>query len=333
MARLEIDTKAIRKNFSFYRDNCGGSIVIPVIKDNAYGLGAEKVMSELHSVGARLFACATPSEALACRRLGYDVLLLSCTHLRDEAEELVRTGVILAVESYEQAVMINSFGILARVHIAVDTGFGRFGFMPRETYDIKNIFSLPNIKVCGIFTHIRNPLSSSVQKRRFDEVLWELSSFKLGLRHMAASSTALNKNLRYDAVRIGSGLTGRVNGEISDSLICASKLTAGICNIRSHSKGSRVGYNGKKLKRDTTVAVIDAGISDGAFVRRNLSIFKCMTEFDEVDVSGIPAPLISSPGLTHCAVDITNIPCRIGDRVVIDQTPVLVPGNVLRVYY
>ncbi len=77
MAELIINTGAVLNN---YRHYAAGGQVIPVLKSNGYGLGAQQLRCLLHREGATLFACATPEEALRLAEPESDLLLLSCIH-------------------------------------------------------------------------------------------------------------------------------------------------------------------------------------------------------------------------------------------------------------
>lgn len=324
MAELTVYTEAVARN---YRRFAAESVVIPVVKDNACGLGMEKMTELLREEGAELFACSTEEEALRLRDMGVETLLLSCVHGEEALSELMRRDVILSVESLAQAQTIDTLGG-ARVHLSVDTGFGRFGFLPCEVEEMKKVFSLPRVQVCGIFSHFRSAASAPGQFARFEGVLSALSGYPVGLRHIAATATALDPRYRLDAVRVGTGLVGRWDG-----LERSARLTARICSIRRLPRGSRVGYSGSLLRRDTDVAIVDAGTADGAFLTRRCGLRDLIRFFRQrVSVGSREASVLGTPGLTHTAIDVTGIPCHVGDRVEIAQTPALISPAVPRRY-
>ena len=325
MAELTVNTEAVLRN---YRRFAADGPVIPVLKDNACGLGVVKMLQLLRQEGAALFACSTPEEAIRLSGMGVDVLLLSCVHEAAMLRTLAERRVILSVESLDQARTIAALGLDARVHLTVDTGFGRFGFLPEETEDMRAVCALPGLTVCGIFSHFRSPSSAPRQFAAFQRVLGALSDCDLGLRHIAATSTALDPAYRLDAVRIGTGLTGRYDG-----LEPSAQLTARVCSVRHLPRGSRIGYSSVRLRRDTDVAIVDVGTADGAFLRRCCgprTLLRLIRK--KVSIGGWEVPVLGSPGLTHTAIDVTGIPCAVGDRVAVNQTPVLVSPAVPRRY-
>lgn len=325
MAKLTIDTAAVCRNYQHYAQQ---GMVIPVLKDNAYGMGADTILSLLRRQGVTLFACSKPEEALLLAGQGADILLLTCIHDEDLLRALADKQVILAIESLSQAEFLNRIGLRVRVHLAVDTGFGRFGFSRDQTEDIKQVFSLENLAVEGIFSHFRSQASAPEQFSVFQQFLSALEGYPVGIRHIAATGNAHIPEYRLDAVRIGTGLTGLIRG-----LDTAVEFTAAICTIRRLPKGSRIGYTSTKLKRDTDVAIIDAGTADGAFVYRSCGPRTWLQlRKRSVDLNGSAARVIGTPGLTHTAIDVTGIPCQIGDRVRVAQTPVLISPAVPREY-
>lgn len=137
--------------------------------------------------GVTLFACATPEEALALAQPETDLLLLCCVHELPLLRALLQRRVILAVESLAQAQAIDALHMDARVHLAVDSGFGRFGFLPEQTEEMKRVFALDNLRVQGIFSHFRGAAAAPEQFARFSRVLLELDGYPVGLRHIAAT--------------------------------------------------------------------------------------------------------------------------------------------------
>lgn len=326
MAELLVDTGAILRN---YRHYAAAGQVIPVLKANGYGLGAAELRELLRGEGVTLFACAAPEEALALAHPDSDLLLLSCVHDPAQLRALLQRRVILAVESLAQAQAIAALRMDARVHLAVDTGFGRFGFPCGQTAEMRRVFALDGLRVCGIFSHFRGASAAPFQFTRFSQVLLELEDCPVGLRHIAATHTADVPQYRLDAVRVGSGLTGCGCQELER----AAQLQASICGLRRLRKGDRVGYGGTLLRRDSDVAVIDAGTAHGAFVYRYRGLRAFLGQRRPyVTVNGVNAPVLCPPGLTHTLVDVTGLACQLGDTVIVPHDLVLTDSRVPRRY-
>lgn len=324
MAELVINRGAILENYRRYAET---GRVIPVLKGNGYGLGAQPLRELLRTEGAELFACATPEEALELAQPETELLLLSCVHDPALLRTLLQRQVIVSVESLAQAQAISALRMDARVHLAVDSGFGRFGFPAEDTDAMRQVFALPSLHIQGIFSHFRGTDAAPAQLARFSRTLLELSDCPVGLRHIAATRTAETPQLRLDAVRIGSGLTGCRSGTP------VATLQAEICALRQVKKGERVGYGDTLLRRDTILAVLNVGTSDGAFTYRNRGLRAFWQQRRQyVLIRGFQAPVICPPGLTHTMVDVTDIPCRFGDKANIPCDLVLVGSHVPRRY-
>lgn len=329
MAYLAVDLDGVCANYRAY-SACAPAI--PVLKNNAYGMGIIQTAAALRAEGAGLFACSTPEEALMLARCGFETLLLSCMHDEGQLRALVDAGAIVAVESLWQARLMRGCGRRARVHIAVDTGFGRFGFLPGQLGDMRTLFALGNIEVEGIFSHVASKKTAPAQKRRFDAVLRGLNGCPVGLRHLAATALALDRDYAYDAVRVGTGLTGR--GEVG---LKAARLMARVVSIRELPRGATVGYGAAALKRNSRVAVIDAGTGDGAFICREPTRARALKRLlsrgeAAVMMAGRELRVLGRPGLSHTMVDVTGVNCCVGDEVEIPQSPIFVPASVERRY-
>ena len=149
----EIDLDIVESNYDSARRICGEGVrIIPVIKANAYGLGAATLARALAAKGAALFAAAELNEALEIKNAcGADVLVLGRV-APCQMERAVAEGVVCTVYSMETARALNAaaarVGQPARIHIKVDTGMHRLGFdWDRATEELPGIFALENLRV------------------------------------------------------------------------------------------------------------------------------------------------------------------------------------------
>ena len=326
MAELIVNTEAVLHNYRHYAEN---GPVIPVLKSNAYALGAMQLQALLKEQGAALFACATADEALELAGTQERILLLSCVHDTALLRKLLQCHIIISVESLPQAQAVSALQMDAHIHLAVDSGFGRFGFLPEQLDEMKQVFSLKGVHVEGIFSHFRSRAAAPEQFARFSQVLLGLSDYPVGLRHIAATHTADIAQYRLDAVRIGSGLTGCGCPE----LVPAAVMQARICAVRQLKKGERIGYGSTLLRRDSTVAVIDAGTADGAFTYRYRGLRAFWQQRHPYVLLGdTRVPVLCPPGLTHTMIDVTGLNCHTGDIVTVPHDLVLTDSRVPRRY-
>lgn len=359
MTRFVIETEALRQN---YREICRvtGVPVIPVLKADGYGLGAEPLFALLREEGAALFAVSRLEEALPLCGKGAGILLLSCDHEAEALAKIVEQDIISAVDSLEQAQLLDGLaaaaGKTAAVHLKVDTGFGRFGFLPEQEAELREVFTLEHLRVEGIFSHFSNAFAGDSadcdrQYAAFSALCGRLEADGLscGMRHMANSCAALRwDKYRLDAVRVGSALLGRLPVAVPAELKKAGQFESTIADIRTLPKGANIGYgNAFRLKKQTRVAVLCTGSADGVLVKKEPDAFRVRDVLRygvqalrllvrdghmTVRVNGQTTRVVGRVALTHTMVDVTNIDCRPGDVAVLPVSPLYVPQTVLRDY-
>lgn len=359
MTVYKIKTEDVIHNYQTLSESTHAAVV-PMLKANGYGLGAAKLLEILEGEGVTHFAFSRLEEALAVET-NSELWVLSCYHGEAELQTMVERGFVMAVDSLKQCKMIDAIaeklGKQARVHLAVDTGFGRFGFLPEQTEDMVQACKLKHVTAEGIFSHLGAAFFykddfADQQLVVFENTVEALAnqgiSFKW--RHIANSSALLrNHKFHLDAVRVGSALLGRLPAAFALPLKRVGTLESDIIDIRTLKKGHNIGY-GKvyKLSRDTRVAVLAAGSADGVqltkdydafrfrdFCRYGLTIFKMMLKKDNrmrVLLNGKRVPILGRVALTHTFVDVTDIPCNVGDSAEIPISPLYVAGHIPRIY-
>lgn len=178
MPTFVIDSAALSRNMEKLRRFTSAQI-IAVVKGNGYGLGLVSYARFLTAQGVALLAVSTVEEAAALRDAGItaEVLMLSSTALPEEIAALLTRDVILTVGSADAARAVSDAaaarGVTARVHVKLDTGMGRYGFLPQETAEAAALLqALPALRVEGVFTHLSdaaNAKCTALQYRRFTE--------------------------------------------------------------------------------------------------------------------------------------------------------------------
>ena len=251
--------------------------IIAVIKGNAYGLGLIEYAEFLIDNGINFFAVASTEEAVQLRKNGIKekILMLSSTVEKQEVEELIQNDIILTVGSKEAMQVVNELAKVAdkqvQVHLKIDTGFGRYGFIYDNVKEIIDAVKLStNIKITGTYSHYsvafnKKSQYTEMQFNRFMKVIESLRENKIetGMLHICNSSAALKyENQHLDAVRIGSAFLGRIIVPNSIGLRKIGYLKTNIYEIKDLEKGNNIGYsNSYKTKKKTTVAILPCGYS------------------------------------------------------------------------
>ena len=163
-AWAEIDLDALAHNYQQARRKIGPNVkYLGVVKADAYGHGAIQVSRKLEQLGADYLAVSSLDEAKELRRAGIQAPILILGHTPPAmVPQLIEYRITQAVsalakaEAYSAAA-VESGGTL-KVHIKVDTGMSRLGFLVREGHfdtgveSIAAACALPGLEAEGIFT-------------------------------------------------------------------------------------------------------------------------------------------------------------------------------------
>lgn len=309
----EIDLDIVAANYRAARRICGEGVqVIPVLKANAYGLGAVRLSRLLAEEGASLFAVAELNEALEVMAAsGKDALALGMI-APAQLERAVEAGVIATVYDREQAALLNEAarraGKPARAHVKVDTGLHRLGFDAADTADILAVYDLPNLRVEGLYTHLalRVDEADAEQVERFRAVIRAVrgAGHDCGLLHACDSiGMVRHPGYRFDAVRTGAWLYGvvptRYPNRDGECRLPVRFMTR-VAQLRWVRAGEYLGYDEEHpLERDRHIATLSAGYADG---------YPRVNSVGAVEIRGRRAPIAGLLCMDQMMVDVTDIP-------------------------
>jgi alanine racemase len=324
--RLEIDAASLRTNYRNIRKHVGpGCRVIGVVKGDAYSLGLLTVARILREEGCGMFGVATPEEALALRRGGFqeDILVMGASP-RVAAEPLVRNGVICACGDMDYALAMKEaaerVGRPARVHVKIDSGMGRTGFLPDQAAAGAPVLRDMGLSLEGAFTHF-----AASEELNPDYTLWQFGRFMMAVGEMRAAGAELPllhacnsaavvhyPQMRLNAVRPGTLFYGLPSGErnrpfpLMPSIAVKTALSA----VRVLPPNSGIGYGLRYMTRGAQrIGVMPMGFYDGfARFQRN----------PEVLVGGKRAPVVGAVCMDQTMIDLSQVPdARIDDEVVV----------------
>ncbi|MDR0670962.1 MAG: alanine racemase [Oscillospiraceae bacterium] len=338
MKHLVVEKEKMRHNLALTRDRARGAALIGVLKGDAYGLGLLETARLMRDAGIRRFAVSEPSEGALLRREGFtdeEILLLRSTADPVEIEALLDAGLVATVGSRDAALALSGLAerrsTVAEAHLKIDTGAGRYGFLPKEFDKILSLYRyIPNLALSGVYTHVNaraRPKAVAEQMARFRAVLTRLQSegAETGLIHAAGSEALFCHDLpKLDAVRVGLSVSGRVPGR--HGLQPVGYLETAVTEVRWLPKGTRVGTaRVYTCRRPTRVGVLPAGLADGFTANRvdRPSPLDRVRPFraPSARVEGGRARVLGSVGLHHTVIDITSLPCGLGDTVCLDVNP------------
>ncbi len=361
---LQHNIKKIKEHAKVNGENDSGEDVkiIAVIKANAYGLDMKQYVQFLIDNGISFFAVSTVEEAVKFRKLGFKekLLMLSSTSVKEDVEKLVENNVILSVGSKEAMTIASEIAKAnnkkLKVHLKIDTGFGRYGFMYYNREEIvESIKNNDNLEIDGTFTHFSNAFyDDKYTKMQFDrfidciEVL-KMNDINPGMLHVCNSSAFIKfPEMHLNAVRVGSAFLGRLSFQNNLGLKKIAKLESKVVEVKEIKKGEYIGYsNGYKTKKKIKIAVIPCGYIEGFNLKTGRDLFRTVdkirnlvTEIKNlfkkqriyVEIKGKNCEVLGRIGTYHVIADITNKDIEIGDKVELSINPTLVDSIVERKY-
>ena len=327
-AWVEVDSGALRQNAeSLHSILPGGCELMAVLKCEAYGHGAVKAARLLNGCGVRAFAVACAAEGVQLRRAGVRGVILVLGWTAPESFEcLARYRLTQTVTEPDYARALSAFGRNIDVHIKIDTGMHRLGADPGDIAGIEEIFSLPHLRVTGMYTHLCVSDSLSAESRSFTEGqvgrffaladALRRDGYDPGKLHTQSSYGLLNyPDARCAYARVGIALYGVKSSAGNDvgvwpGLVPALSLKARVEQVRSLPAGSGLGYGlAYTTARASRIAVLPIGYGDG---------FPRGCADAEVLVNGHRAPVIGRVCMDQLFVDVTDCgEVRPGDTVVL----------------
>ena len=345
------------------QDDAGKDVkIIAVVKGNGYGMGIVEYTKFLIDNGISMFAVSTMEEALKLRKEGIkeEILMLSSTAIEDDVRTLVKNKIILTIGSKEDIIIAEKIGKeenqTIRVHLKIDTGFGRYGFVYSKRDEmVEALKNIQNVKIEGTYTHFSisffDEKYTKLKFKRFIDVIEVLKMNKIetGMLHVCNSSAFVKyREMHLNAVRIGSAFLGRLSFENNVGLKKIGYLESAVSEIKDLPKGFNVGYsNTYKTKTETKIAVIPCGYMDGINIINNRDMFRTIDKLRYIvrdikdffkkqkiyiKIKDKNYEIIGRIGTYHIICNISNSDIKIGNKVIINVNPKFVDSSIRREY-
>ena len=204
MKRYLVESAAIRQNLETLKKRAGKARLFAVVKGNGYGLGLVPLAAICRDAGVDTFCVTEVSDAKQLRGAGFtqQILMIRPTCDVDEVHQLLDLDVVLTVSSQDDAAVLNGIATQrkqkVKAHIEIDTGMGRYGFLPGEMDKLLHIYSyMDGLDLCGIYTHFHsafcNKKATDLQMVCFRSVIRQLQEkgFDVGICHCCNSAGLL----------------------------------------------------------------------------------------------------------------------------------------------
>ncbi|MBQ4588047.1 MAG: bifunctional UDP-N-acetylmuramoyl-tripeptide:D-alanyl-D-alanine ligase/alanine racemase [Bacteroidaceae bacterium] len=337
---LEINLNALVNNLNHYRSYLKPDTkMVCMVKASAYGAGSYEIAKTLQDHRVDYLAVAVADEGSDLRKAGITSSIIIMN------PELTAFKTMF---DYKLEPEVYSFHLLNElikaaekegvtnfpIHIKLDTGMHRLGFAPQDIPElIARLKRQTSVIPRSVFSHLVGSDSAQFdaftrrQIETFENVSEELQEafpHKI-LRHICnTAGIERYPGAQFDMVRLGLGLYG-VNPFTNRMLHNVSTLKTTILQVREVPQEDSVGYSRKgRLNRDSRIAAIPIGYADGLNRRLGNGHAYCL-------VNGQKAPYVGNICMDVCMIDVTDIDCREGDKVIIfgDELPVTVLADAL----
>ncbi len=326
----EINLDVLADNMREIRRVSTSEDIIAIIKADGYGHGAVDIAPVLLENGANRFGVAIVTEAIELRKNGINVPIMILGFTPPTLYgSILDYDIEQTIYTYSDAEALSEVAVhankIAKIHIAVDTGMGRIGFLPYEesALEVYKISKLPNVEIVGLFTHFScsddfDKTYSLLQVKRyneFNEKLLELG-VNIPIKHLSNSAAVLDlPTVHYNAVRPGIILYGYYpSQEVAMEKVKVKpvmSIKANIVHVKTLGKGEYISYGRTFItERESVIATLPIGYADG-FTR-------LLFEKAKVIVGGKLAPVVGRICMDQCMIDITDIQgVKVGDEVIL----------------
>ena len=323
-AEAVVDLTAVKANIALLKAKAGVDL-LAVVKADAYGHGLVPVAKAALAGGAKWLGVALLEEAIALRKAGVTAPILAwLVPPGSDFQSAVDNDIDIAVASIKA---LNEVGAVTgakrpRVHLEVDTGMTRGGFL--SEWNEIDAHHVQGVEIIGIFSHFARAdepgqPQNLEQLTRFKKMVATLESFGYTniIRHLSNSAATINdRPAAFDMVRTGIAMYGlspdlkSMGSSQSLGLKPAMTLRAKLHLVKDVPARSPVGYGAtESTKVDTKLGLVAMGYADGIpRIAKSAGVF----------FEGKRAPIIGRVSMDQFVVDLgANSKAQSGDWVTV----------------
>jgi alanine racemase len=327
---LEIDLGAMVHNLNLIRSMLKPETkLMAMVKAFGYGSGSFEIANILQFHHVSYLAVAYADEGIELRKAGISLPIMVISPEEQSFDAMIQYGLEPEIFSLRSLQLLEN--AIARkgaletplnIHLKLNTGMNRLGFSQSEVHQlIVRIQNNKQLKIASVFSHLaasedpqQDPFTKQ-QVSRFEEMSATiLSHFDYPIiRHICNSFGIIRfPDAQYDMVRLGIGLYGVApESPITSKLRNVSTLRTTITQIHELTTGDTIGYGRtEQVTAEMRSATLPIGYADG-LNRRNGN------RKGYVMVNGCKAPIVGNVCMDMCMIDVTGVPCKEGDDVVV----------------
>jgi Alr-MurF fusion protein len=320
---LEVNLDAIAHNINEFRKMLNpGTRIMAMVKAFAYGSGPAEIAGVLEYQRVSYLAVAYADEGVELRNAGVSLPVMVMNPDPAALELMIRYSLepeIFSLESFDRFISVATrHGLVDYpVHIKIDSGMHRLGFMPDEIQALAEKLRLTGyIRVVSVFSHLAasdDPAFDDMTHRQVEVFLKAAAEIQEAagypfLRHILNSAGIVRfPQYQFEMVRPGIGIYGiGPAGELS--LKTTGRFKTRISQVKRIRAGEPVGYNFADISdHDRDIAIVPAGYADG--LNRMLGNSR-----GRLFIKGNRVPLIGNICMDMCMADVTGLDAKNGDE-------------------
>ncbi|NOZ45738.1 MAG: bifunctional UDP-N-acetylmuramoyl-tripeptide:D-alanyl-D-alanine ligase/alanine racemase [Chlorobi bacterium] len=323
--RLEINLDSLIHNLNFFRAKLYPATKIMVmVKAFSYGSGSFEIANILQYHNVDYLGVAFVDEGISLRKNGITLPILVLNPEIKSFSQLVDYE--LEPEIFSFKALQNFQNIASKrkirqypIHIKLDTGMHRLGFMENEIDKLIQVIKSPDLKVKSIFSHLvasEEQIHDSFSQKQFalfksmsDKIINSLN-YKVDRHILNSSGIERFPEMQMEMVRLGIGLYG-ISPNNQALLQNISTFKTNISQIKTIPKNDTIGYNRKgKVTVNSKIGIIPIGYADG------LSRLAGNGNW-QVIVNNKRASTVGNICMDMCMINLTGVEANEGDEVII----------------
>ena len=324
--QLEVDLDAVVHNFNFYKSKLQPHTkLVCMVKANGYGAGAVEIAKTLQYHRCDYLAVAVAEEGILLRSEGITLPVMVLNPEVNGFEELLTHD--LEPEVYNFRILEAYIKEAERrgitdypVHLKIDSGMHRLGFLPEQIPALaERLSEQKGLKVLSVFSHLsasESWLFDDFTRQQMDSFRMAANAIEEALQYKVwkhiLNSAGMERfpAAEWDMARLGIGLYG-ISASGLQGPRNVSTLKTTILQVKEVAANETIGYGRKEmLSRNARIATIRFGYADG--LNRQFG-----NRRGKVLINGFQAPIIGNVCMDLCMVDVTDIPAREGDVVIL----------------
>ncbi|MBK9391712.1 MAG: bifunctional UDP-N-acetylmuramoyl-tripeptide:D-alanyl-D-alanine ligase/alanine racemase [Bacteroidetes bacterium] len=320
---LEINLDAISHNLNKFRSYLYPSTkIMAMVKAFAYGSGSSEIASFLEYHRVSYLAVAYADEGVGLRNSGVTLPVMVMNPDPSAAELMIKYSLepeLYSITSFQSFVSVaDRHGLIGYpVHIKIDTGMHRLGFLPEEIAGlVAEIRKRECIRIISVFSHLaasENAGLDNFTKKQVETFLSVAGQIRQAttypfMRHILNSSGIVRMPAyQFEMVRPGIGIYGAGSFDGID-LRPAGRFKTRISQVKRVKGGEPVGYGCTDVSdTDRIIAILPVGYADG--LKRKMG-----NRRGNLFIQGKRVPIIGNVCMDMCMADITGVDAQAGDE-------------------